>query len=81
MEKINEIRNYVIKEISRNELISKKHKKVCRQKKSAIENGTKVALNLSANIISDSNDENNFLHKGLLLDTHISKPFKAFSDG
>ena len=30
MEKLKEIRNYLIKEINRNELTSKKHKKVCR---------------------------------------------------
>ena len=31
--------------------------------KSAIKNGTKVILNLSTNIVGDSNDENNFHHK------------------
>ena len=31
--------------------------------KSAIKNGTKVTLNFSSNIVGDSNDENNFLHK------------------
>ena len=30
MEKIEKIRNYLIKEINQNELMSKKHKKVCR---------------------------------------------------
>ena len=30
LKKINEIRNYLIEEISRNELVSKNHKKVCR---------------------------------------------------
>ena len=30
LEKIDEIRNYLIEEINRNELMSKKHKKVCR---------------------------------------------------
>ena len=33
--------------------------------KSAIKNGTGVTLNLSSNIIVDSNDENNFPHKFL----------------
>ena len=70
-----------MEQINRNEVISKKHKNVCRQKKSAIENDTKVTLNLLANIIIDSNDENNFLHKVLLLDTHVSKPCEAFSGG
>ena len=30
LENIEEIRNYLIKEINQNELMSKKHKKVCR---------------------------------------------------
>ena len=30
LEKIDEIRNYLIEEINRNELMSNKHKKVCR---------------------------------------------------
>ena len=34
--------------------------------KAAIKNGTRVTFNLSSNIISDSNDENNFPHKLLL---------------
>ena len=31
--------------------------------KSVIKNGTKVTLNFSSNIVDDSNDEYNFLHK------------------
>ena len=31
--------------------------------KSVIKNGTKVTLNFSSNIVGDSNDEYNFLHK------------------
>ena len=34
--------------------------------KSGIKNGSEVTLKLSANIIGDSNDENNFPHKLLL---------------
>ena len=30
IKKIDEIRNYLIKEINRNKLMSKKHKKICR---------------------------------------------------
>ena len=44
--------------------------------KSAIKNVTGVTLNLSSNIISDSNDENNFPHK-LLANTLR----KGFSNG
>ena len=46
--------------------------------KSVIRNGTKVTLNLSSNIICDSNDENNFWHKLLLANTQVSKLRKAF---
>ena len=36
--------------------------------KSAIRNGTEVTLNLSSNLIGNSNDKPNFLHKLLLTD-------------
>ena len=48
--------------------------------KSAIKNGT-VTLNLSSNIIGDSNDENNFSHKLLLTNTQVWRLWKAFSNG
>ena len=35
--------------------------------KSGIKNGTEVILEISSNGIGDSNDENNFLHKFLLI--------------
>ena len=47
--------------------------------KSAIKNGTEVALNLSSSIIGDSNDENNFPHKLVLTNTQVSKLCKAFA--
>ena len=37
--------------------------------KSGIKNGTGVILNLSSNLIGNSNDGTNFLHKSLLTDT------------
>ena len=46
--------------------------------KSVIRNGTKVTLNLSSNIICDSNDENNFRQKLLLANTQVSKLRKAY---
>ena len=49
--------------------------------KSAIKNGTGVTFDLSSNIIGDSNDENNFSHKLLLTNTHVSSLSKAFSNG
>ena len=48
---------------------------------SAVKNGTEVTLNLSSNIIGDSNDENNFPHKLLLTNTQVSKLPKAFPNG
>ena len=48
--------------------------------KSAINNGTKVTLNLSSNIVRDSNDENNFPHKLSLTNTQVSKLRKAFAN-
>ena len=39
-----------------------------------IKNGTtEVTLKLWSNVVGDSNDENNFLHKLLLTNTHVSK--------
>ena len=47
---------------------------------SGITIGTEVTLKISSNVIGDSNDENNFLPKLLLTNTHISKPRKAFAN-
>ena len=47
--------------------------------KSGIKNGTEVTLNLSSNVIGDSN-ETNFPHKLLLTDTHVSSLRKAFAN-
>ena len=48
--------------------------------KSAIKNGTEVTLNLSSNLIGNSNDETNFLYKLLLTDGHAWKICKAFAN-
>ena len=42
-------------------------------------NGTKVTLNLSSNVVIDSNNENNFPHKLLLTNTQVSRLRKAFT--
>ena len=42
-----------------------------------IKNETEVT---SSNIVGDSNNENNFLHKLLLTNTQVSKISKAFSN-
>ena len=48
--------------------------------KSGITNGTEVTLKISSNVVGDSNDENNFLHKFLLTNTQVSKLCKAFTN-
>ena len=45
--------------------------------KSDIKNNTEVNLKTSSNVADDSNDENNFLHKLLLINTQVSKHRKA----
>ena len=49
--------------------------------KSGIRTGTEVTLNLSSNVISDSNDETNFPHKLLLNHTQVLRIRKAFANG
>ena len=41
--------------------------------KSGIRNGTEVTSKISSNVVGDSNDENNFRHRLLLTNTHVSK--------
>ena len=48
--------------------------------KSGIKNGTKVTLNLSSNLIGNSNYEINFPHKLSLTDTQVSMIRKAFAN-
>ena len=46
--------------------------------KSGIKNSTEVALNLSSNVIGDSNDEINFPHKLLLTNRNVSRLYIVF---
>ena len=48
--------------------------------KSARKNITEITLNLSSNIVGDSNDESNFPHKLLLTNTQVSKLCKSFAN-
>ena len=48
--------------------------------KSGIKNGTEVTLNLSSNVIGNSNDEYNFRHKLLLTNTQVLRLRKAFAN-
>ena len=45
--------------------------------KSGIRNNTEVTLKISSNVIGDSNDENNFLHKLLLTNAQVSRLHKV----
>ena len=49
--------------------------------KSGIKNRTEINLNLSSNLIGNSNDESHFSHKLLLPDTQLSKIREAFANG
>ena len=49
--------------------------------KLGIQNGTEVTLKLLSNVVRNSNDENNFLLKLLLTNTHVSMPRAAFPNG
>ena len=48
--------------------------------KSAMKAGTGVTLNLSSNIMDDSNHENNFPHMLLSTNAQVSKLRKAFGN-
>ena len=48
--------------------------------KPGIKNGTEVTFKISSNVVSDSNDENNFPHMLLLSNTHVSRLRKAFAN-
>ena len=48
--------------------------------KLGIKNGTEVTLKLSSNVVGDSSDENNFVHKLLLTSRQFSKLRKAFAN-
>ena len=46
--------------------------------KSGIKNDTQVPINLSSSPVGESNDETNYLHKLLLINTQVSKIRQAF---
>ena len=49
--------------------------------KSRKKNGTEVTLNLSSNLVGNSNNETNFPIKILLTETQVSKIRKVFANG
>ena len=48
--------------------------------KSGVKNDTEVTLNILSNVIGNSNDEYNFLHKLLLINTQVLRLCKAFAN-
>ena len=48
--------------------------------KSGVQNGVEVTLNLSSNLIGNSNEETKFLHNLLLTNTQASRPRKVFAN-
>ena len=48
--------------------------------KSGTKNGIEVTLKISSNVVADSNDENNFLHKFLVTNAQVSKLRKTFTN-
>ena len=47
---------------------------------SGVKNVTEVTLKMSSNIVGVSNNENNFLHKLSLTNTHVSRLRKTFAN-
>ena len=48
--------------------------------KFSIKNGTEVTFKLLSDVVGDSNDKYNFLHKFLLTNTQVSKLCKTFAN-
>ena len=49
--------------------------------KSGIKNSTELSLKISSGVVGDSNDENNFMHKLLLINTQVSEILIDFANG
>ena len=49
--------------------------------KSGIKNDTEVTVNISSNVVSHFNDQNNFPHRLLLTNIQVLKLRKAFKNG
>ena len=45
-----------------------------------VNTGTKITLNLSSNVVGDSNGETNFSHRLLLTNTQVSRLCKTFAN-
>ena len=49
--------------------------------RSGTKDGTRVTLKLSSNVVVTSNDDTNFPHKLLLINTQVLRLRKTFSNG
>ena len=47
-------------------------------KKCWIKNGTEVTLNISSNVVGDTNDETNFTHKSSWTNRQVMRLWRAF---
>ena len=56
------------------------HNSQLNKLKPGIKNSTEVTLKISANVVGDSNDENNFPHKLLLTNKQVLRLRKAFDN-
>ena len=52
----------------------------CNKLKGGIKNGNEVTLKLLSNVVSDFNDETNFLHKVLLSNAQVLRLRHAFAN-
>ena len=50
-------------------------------KKCWIKNGTEVTLNISSNVVGDTNDETNFTHKSSWTNGQVMRLWRAFING
>ena len=50
-------------------------------KKCSIKNGTEVTLNLSSNVVGDTNDETNFTHKSSWTNRQVMRLWGALING
>ena len=64
-----------------NTLIVKMPNSQLNKLKSITKHGTKVTLNISSNVVGNSNDGSNFLHNLLLTDIQVSRLCKTFENG
>ena len=71
---------YQYKMIQHNTLNVKLSNSQLNKLKAGIKYGAKVTLEISSNVVGDSNDANNFPHKWLLTNTQVLRLCKTFEN-